>query len=91
MAVWNDPLPPKIVVDETWVKVSGRDCWIFAAIDPKTWRVTYVEPHFKRDGKTTEQFFQHIAEIYGEWPYEVITDGGSWYRMVLPIFVGGGR
>jgi hypothetical protein len=26
------------------------------------------------------QFFQELAEIYGEWPEEVLTDGESWYR-----------
>jgi len=25
-------------VDETWVKAGGRDCWIYAAIDPDTGR-----------------------------------------------------
>lgn len=45
IAVWKGPLLPRIVVDETWVKMEGKDCWIFAAIDPETWRVIYVEPH----------------------------------------------
>jgi transposase-like protein len=30
------------------------------------------------------QFFQELAEIYGEWPEEVLTDGGSWYHDGLP-------
>jgi len=25
--VWKGPLPPSIVVDETWVKVGGRSAW----------------------------------------------------------------
>ena len=28
-------LPPVIVVDETWVKVGGKEAWIYVALDPR--------------------------------------------------------
>jgi putative transposase len=83
LSPWQGPLPKRIVVDETWVKVGGRDCWIFAAIDPQTQRIIYVKPCWTRDSWMVRQFFQELAEIYGEWPEEVLTDGGSWYEVGL--------
>ncbi len=83
LKVWQGDLPDSIVVDETWVKVAGRDCWIFTALDPKTWRVVYLEPSFRRDEAAAEAFFQHLAQAYGAWPKCVISDGGPWYRAVL--------
>ena len=36
------PLPPVIVVDETWVKVGGKEAWIYVALDPRTLKVVYL-------------------------------------------------
>jgi putative transposase len=83
LVICTGPLPRRIVVDETWVKVGGRDCWIYAAIDPDTQRIMYVEPCFERDGWTTKEFFLHLYEVYGSWPDEVLTDGGTWYDVGL--------
>ena len=63
------------LVDETWVKVGGRSAWIFTAIDP-----------FTRSEETTSKFLKHLAQAYGSWPKEVITDGGSWYRAAVPVW-----
>ena len=81
------PLPPVIVVDETWVKVGGKEAWIYVALDPHTLKVVYLEPFFVRDEGNTNAFLEHLVEAYGEWPKEVITDGGPWYRAVA----GGGE
>ena len=77
---YSGPLPPVIVVDETWVRVKGKDAWIYVALDPRTLRIIYLEPFFRRDEYTTDLFPEQLVEEYGEWPREVITDGGSWYR-----------
>ena len=31
-------LPPVIVVDETWVKVGGKEAQVYVALDPTLWR-----------------------------------------------------
>ena len=80
---WEGPLPRRIVVDETWVKVGGRDCWIFAAIDPQTRRIIYLKPCWSRDGWEVKRFFMELAQVYGDWPCEVLTDGGPWYEVGL--------
>ena len=42
-------LPPVIVVDETWVKVGGKEAQVYVALDPHTLKVVYLEPFFVRD------------------------------------------
>ena len=69
-----------VVVDEAWVRVKGKDDWIYVALDPRTSRIIYLEPFFRRDEYTTDLFLEHLVEEYGEWPREAFTDGGSWYR-----------
>ncbi len=80
-----------IVVDETWVRVKGKDAWIHVALDPRTLRIIYLEPFFRRDEYTTDLFPEHLVEGYGEWPREVITDGGSWYRAAFSFWQIEGR
>ncbi|MFQ5795875.1 MAG: DDE-type integrase/transposase/recombinase [Candidatus Bipolaricaulia bacterium] len=80
---WHGSLPETIVVDETRVQVGSRACWIYTAIDPYSQRIIYVKPYWYRSGGNTRQFFQELAQIYGQWPKEVITDGGLWYAVEL--------
>ena len=47
------PLPPVIVVGGTWVKVGGKEAWIYAALDPRTLKAVYLEPFFVRDESNT--------------------------------------
>ncbi len=54
-------IPPTLVLDEMWVKVGGRDCWIFTALDPETWQVIYLEPFFQRDAKSVRAFIQSFV------------------------------
>ena len=77
---WNGPLPQRIVVDETRVKLGGRCCWILAAIDPQTRRVLYMRVSRDRHLNTTMAFFQELAQVYGAWPQEAIVDGGPWSK-----------
>lgn len=78
-------LPEVIVLDETWIKVGGREAWIFTAFDPKTWRVLYLEPFSRRTEKNVRTFLNHLAQRYGALPKEVITDGGRWYQACLGL------
>ncbi|RLE29641.1 hypothetical protein DRJ27_04385, partial [Candidatus Acetothermia bacterium] len=80
------PLPPVIVVDETWVKVGGKEAWIYVALDSRTLKVVFLEPFFVRDEANTNAFLEHLVEAYGEWPKEVITDGGPWYRAAFSFW-----
>jgi hypothetical protein len=81
--VWVGALPERIVVDETLVKVGGRKCWIFAAIDPATRRVLYLRAFRERGLWQTCQFFQELRRLYGRWAAEAIVDGGPWYQGAL--------
>lgn len=81
--VWLGPLPSRIVVDETLVKVGGRKCWIFAAIDPATRRVLYLQAFRDRGLWHTCEFFQELGKTYGRWAQEAIVDGGPWYQGAL--------
>jgi putative transposase len=80
---WNGPLPERIVVDETQVKLGGRPCWIWAAIDPKSRRILYLRVSRDRTLISTMQFFQELAHLYGQWPQEAVVDGGPWYQGAL--------
>lgn len=75
---WKGPLPQQIVVDETLVKLGGRICFIWAAIDPKNRKVLYMKVSRGRDLTTTMAFFKELANIYGHWPKEAVVDGGPW-------------
>ncbi len=39
-----------IVVDETWVKVGGKEAWIYVVLDPRPLKVIYLEPFFVSEG-----------------------------------------
>jgi len=81
--VWEGPLPDRIVVDETRVKLGGRLCWIWAAIDPKSRRILYLRVSRDRTLTSTMEFFEELARVYGRWPREAVVDGGPWYPGAL--------
>jgi len=81
--VWDGPLPDRIVVDETRVKLGGRLCWIWAAIDPKSRRILYLGVSRDRTLQSAMQFFEELAWVYGHWPQEAVVDGGPWYQGAL--------
>jgi len=84
-SAWQGEMPQQIIVDETWVKVGGRSCWIFTAIDPKGWRVLYLEPFFERDSWSALSFLRGLRELYGAWPKEVVVDGAEWWATALSL------
>lgn len=81
--VWIGQVPERLVVDETYVKVGGHTCWIFAAIDPATRRVLYLQAFRDRGLWHTCEFFQELERIYGRWTQQAIVDGGPWYQGAL--------
>lgn len=81
--VWVGELPARIVVDETCVKIGGRTCWIFAAIDPHTRRVLSLQAFRERGLWQTCDFFLGLRYLYGRWAEEAIVDGGLWYQGAL--------
>lgn len=82
-SVWQEALPKQIVVDETVVKLGGRKCYIWAAIDPKTRKVLYFKVSRDRWLKPAKDFFREMAQEYGQWAKEAIVDGGPWYQGAL--------
>ena len=85
-SLWTGKMPSRIVVDETWVKVGGRSCWIFTALDPQTGRVLYLEPFWERDSWSAVAFLQALGEHYGALPQEVVVDGAEWWAIALSRF-----
>ena len=79
LPVWDTshPLPGRIVVDWTRVKVGSRRCWIFTALDPKNWRLLYLWSTFSPDGWEVERHLLEMHELYGNWPQEVLSDHGE--------------
>ena len=55
-------LLPLVVVDESWVRVKGKDARIHVALNPRTLRIIYLEPFFRRDEYTTNLFLEHLVE-----------------------------
>ena len=77
-SLWSEEMPRQIVVDETWVQVRSKGCWIFTALDPRTWQVLYLEPFWERDSWSAYAFLQALKEHYGKLPKEVVVDGADW-------------
>jgi len=73
-SLWIGEMPEQMVVDETWVQVGGRSCWISTALDPRTGQVLYLEPFWERDSWSAYVFLQTLKEHYGELPREVVVD-----------------
>ncbi len=69
-------LPPGIVVDETWVKVGGKEAWVYVALDSRTLKVVYLRAFLCEGRRQTDAFLEHLVEAYREWLREVIADGG---------------
>ena len=80
---WHKPMPSTLVLDETCIKLKGRLCWVFTALDPETWQVVYMEPSYCRNAATVRRFMENMAEVYGKWPNILLSDGGSWYSSGL--------
>nr|WP_242043485.1 IS6 family transposase [Leptolyngbya sp. FACHB-671] len=62
------------LVDETYIRVKGRWCYLYRAIDEDgNW--VDVRLSEKRDMEATKAFFSRVHEVAGEPPQGVVTDG----------------
>jgi transposase-like protein len=69
-------------VDETYVKVGGRWCYAYRAIDQFGQVIdVFVSP--RRDVKAARRFFQRAIGTTKATPVEVVTDRAATYPVVL--------
>ncbi|AFY39944.1 Integrase catalytic region [[Leptolyngbya] sp. PCC 7376] len=74
-------------VDETYVKVSGRWCYLYRGID-QDGNLVDVRLSDKRDMAGTKAFFEMAREISGESPEQVFTDGLKSYPRAIDEELG---
>ncbi len=74
-------------VDETYVKVAGRWCYLYRAIDRDGNLVDCLLSQ-KRDRKEAKRFFQGAVEVVGHKPDRVTTDGYDIYPRAVPEALG---
>jgi transposase-like protein len=68
-------------VDETYVKVAGRWCYVYRAVDHHGQIIdVYVSP--RRDTTVARRFFKAALGAHGE-PVEVVTDRAPAFRAVI--------
>ena len=69
-------------VDETYVKVAGRWCYVYRAIDQFSQVIdVFVSP--RRDVKAARRFFERAIGTTKRAPVEVITDKAAAYPAML--------
>lgn len=78
-----DELPDIIIVDETCLQVKDMNLWFWYALDPKTRALVYWKISWNRTSSTCKRFFQELEKTYEKKPELVVTDGGTWYK-ILP-------
>jgi len=81
--LWTGKMPSRIVVDETGLRTSYGQLWIYAAVDPKTRRLIYLDVYCTRDALRTWVFFRRMQALYGTLPRVAVVDGGHWYIQPL--------
>lgn len=69
-------------VDETYVRVSGRWCYLYRGID-QDGNLVDVRLSEKRDMEGTKAFFERAREISDELPDQVFTDGLTSYPRAI--------
>ncbi len=74
-------------VDETYIKVGGRWCYLYRAIDQEGQLVdSMLSP--KRDMAAAQRFFQSAKAIAGQSPEQVTTDGHDSYPRAIAEVLG---
>ncbi len=75
-------------VDETYVKVRGKWCYLYRAIDADG---NLVDSRLseKRDMEAAQQFFKQALEVCGHAPERVTTDGHASYPRAVREILGG--
>ncbi len=74
-------------VDETYVKVAGRWCYLYRAIDRDGNLVDCLLSQ-KRDQQAAKRFFQGAVEVVGHKPDRVTTDGYDIYPRAVAEELG---
>jgi transposase-like protein len=74
-------------VDETYVKVRGKWCYLYRAIDADG---NLVDSRLseKRDMEAAQQFFKHALAVVGHTPERVTTDGHASYPRAVRETLG---
>ncbi|MBD3885998.1 IS6 family transposase, partial [Phormidium tenue FACHB-886] len=74
-------------VDETYIRVKGRWCYLYRAID-EDGNLVDVRLSEKRDMAAAKAFFAQAHEIAGQSPQRVVTDGLSSYPRAIDEELG---
>jgi putative transposase len=74
-------------VDETYLKVNGKWCYLYRAID-RDGNLVDSRLSEKRDMDAAKQFFRQAAEIVGHTPDQVTTDGHTSYPRAIREAIG---
>lgn len=87
---WIDAVPKKerkiIAVDETKIKINGKEAFIWSSIDVKTDEILAIDVSWQRAGATAFWFLKQVKNKCSN-PKEVviITDGAGWYPWACKI------
>jgi transposase-like protein len=76
-------------VDETYIKVNGRWCYLYRAID-RSGVLVDVRLSETRDMEAAEAFFRSAKEVTGTVPARVTTDGHDSYPRAIRTELGEG-
>ena len=76
-------------VDETYVKVSGKWCYLYRAIDQDGNLVDSMLSE-KRNMEAAQRFFKQAVDVVGHTPKQVTTDGHTSYPRAIRETMGNG-
>src|SRR4051812_28832040 len=74
-------------VDETYIKVSGRWCYLYRAID-KEGQLIDSMLSVQRDMAAAQRFFRSAQAVAGQSPKQVTTDGHNSYPRAIAEVLG---
>ena len=72
-----------MTVDETYIKVNGRRCYLYRAID-RSDALVDVRLSERRDMAAAKAFFRSAKAVTGVTPARVTTDGHDSYPRAIP-------
>ena len=78
---------PSWYVDETYVKVRGKWCYLYRAIDADG-NLVVSRLSEKRDMEAAQQFFKQALTVVGHIPERVTTDGHASYPQAVRETLG---
>jgi putative transposase len=68
-----------VAVDETKIKVNGKEAFFWCAIDVKTREILAVEVSWQRSGLNAIWFLKEVRNKCSNKDVLIITDGAGWY------------